>query len=119
MKSSAARHGDPRYHADDIAKLKAENAALRAENQRLRIGLTGRCDSVRGSLRCVGTTGHASPHWAPTTGHRAMRWGMSGEGCFDPDCVKTPGHQAPHNDGKGRSWWPMTDDEYDALDVPA
>lgn len=34
MKSQARLHGDPRHHADDIAKLKAENEALRAAIRR-------------------------------------------------------------------------------------
>lgn len=36
MKGHAGMHGDPRHHADDIAKLKAEVAELKAENQQLR-----------------------------------------------------------------------------------
>ena len=36
MKTEAGQHGDPRHHADDIAKLKAEVVALVADNDRLR-----------------------------------------------------------------------------------
>lgn len=74
-----------------------------------------RCTSTHGSFRCVGSEDHAGPHWAPTTGDRAFRWGMSGWGCFDPMCVKSPGHERPHNDGKGCSWWPMDAEDEDLL----
>ena len=79
--------------------------------------IASRCKSTDGSLRCVGTEDHAGPHWASLVGDRAMRWGMRGIGCFDPGCVKEPGHGRPHNDGKGTSWWPMDAEDFALLAV--
>lgn len=35
MKSEAGKHGDPRYHADDIAELKVRIRQLEEENKEL------------------------------------------------------------------------------------
>lgn len=68
--------------------------------------LSNRCESRDNSFRCVGEEGHHGCHWAPLVGDKAFRWGMRGWGCFDPICVKRPGHPMPHNDGRGTTWWP-------------
>lgn len=70
-----------------------------------------RCESTHGQYRCVGDPDHPGPHWAPLERSRALRWGMVGIGCFDPECNREPGHEMPHRDGHGRSWVPLTDEE--------
>lgn len=55
-KSEAGRHGDPRYHADDISELKTRIRQLEAENKELvqtLEALTSR-EKVRRDWRSVG-----------------------------------------------------------------
>lgn len=71
-----------------------------------------RCVSrSRNQLRCVGMDGHPLPHWAPLSEHRALRWGGETVGCFEPECNRDPGHDLPHRNGMGKSWWPYEPDE--------
>lgn len=71
-----------------------------------------RCMDRHGSVFCQGDKGHAGPHWADVGRKDALlRWGdpRSYLGCFELRCVRKPGHETPHNDGHGTSWW--EDDE--------
>jgi hypothetical protein len=79
--------------------------------------MSARCDSVDGSNRCMGEPDHAGPHWADVGRSPAvLRWGMRGYGCADTLCNRKPGHELPHRDGRGVSWWfvPKDADENDA-----
>ena len=42
-----------------------------------------------------------------------LRWGMVGYGCPDPECIRAPGHDMPHRNGKGVSWVPIESDWID------
>lgn len=73
-----------------------------------------RCVSEQGSYRCQGSRNHRSAHWADVGRSPAvLKWGMVGYGCSDPTCIRRPGHEMPHRDGKGVSWVPEGDEEYD------
>ena len=75
--------------------------------------MSSRCASRHGVYRCVRAEEHGGAHVAPLSGNRAMRWGMHGIGCCDPDCVRKPDHPSPHRNGRGVSWWPIDADEDD------
>ena len=116
----------------DAARARAEaaDAALRKQNRNWQdmaeaelladtrlaeaVDLLRRCESVDGVYRCQGDAGHAGAHWADVGRSPAvLRWGMRGYGCFDPECVRAPGHPTPHRNGRGRSWWPIERDSID------
>lgn len=74
-------------------------------------GWDTRCRSWHKSLRCQGELDHAGAHWADVGRSPAvLRWGMVGYGCADPECIRAPGHDMPHRDGKGISWVPVDPD---------
>lgn len=77
-----------------------------------------RCESTQGALRCCGEVNHLGDHWADTGRAPAVfRWGMTGYGCSDTTCIRVPGHELPHRDGKGCSWRPCGIDEYNEDDL--
>jgi hypothetical protein len=67
-----------------------------------------RCPEKHNVLQCQGSEGHRGRHWADTGRSPAvLRWGVEvGYGCADTECVREPGHELPHRNGKGLSWWP-------------
>lgn len=37
--------------------------------------------------------------------------------CSDPLCIREAGHDGTHRDGRGTSWMPMTDEEYEEMEA--
>lgn len=78
-----------------------------------------RCPSERGAARCMERAGHPGFHWSDVGASPAVLvWSGSYTGRRCPGrldlnrwCVKTPGHERGHNDGRGLTW--HEDDQWD------
>lgn len=64
---------------------------------------------------------HGVPYIHVDWSHRDLRWAGGGIVWKDPffcserDCIRQAGHMEMHNNGRGMSWVPLTDEEWEEL----
>ncbi len=80
-----------------------------------------RCSSMlNAGIQCVDREGHFDnrhPHWAQCSPSGVTRWGVVTHGnCGDNECNRSYNHEMPHRDGRGRSWWPLDEEDLKELE---